>query len=200
MSHAGHTTRTALCISNLPHAALQVDVYSYGIVLWELWTGREPFEGLNYHALLHQMTSAGEAMRPPLPGSADWDAAQVPGAACATAQLMFAVEMCVSGGSAGGLRGACARWSAIMEWRAPAPDCKRSVVSLPAGDGGCGAGAWVPRAAGALLERVALQAPLLRGDREGSAGRCALDWLRLCSHCTLLVIHPVTRCCKLSDG
>jgi hypothetical protein len=57
--------------------ALQVDVYSYGIVLWELWTGREPFEGLNYHALLHQMTSAGEAMRPPLPGSADWDAAQV---------------------------------------------------------------------------------------------------------------------------
>jgi hypothetical protein len=52
-------------------------VYSYGIVLWELWTGREPFEGLNYHALLHQMTSAGEAMRPPLPGSADWDAAQV---------------------------------------------------------------------------------------------------------------------------
>lgn len=58
-------------------SCVQVDVYSYGIVLWELWTGREPFEGLNYHALLHQMTSAGEAMRPPLPGSADWDAAQV---------------------------------------------------------------------------------------------------------------------------
>lgn len=52
-------------------------MYSYGIVLWELWTGREPFEGLNYHALLHQMTSAGEAMRPPLPGCPDWDAAQV---------------------------------------------------------------------------------------------------------------------------
>ena len=68
---------TTNCHHSILHAALQVDVYSYGIVLWELWTGREPFEGLNYHALLHQMTSAGEAMRPPLPGSADWDAAQV---------------------------------------------------------------------------------------------------------------------------
>jgi len=48
-------------------------VYSFGIVLWELWTGREPFEGLNYHALLHQMTSAGQAMRPPIPGTAEWD-------------------------------------------------------------------------------------------------------------------------------
>ena len=48
-------------------------MYSFGIVLWELWTGREPFEGLNYHALLHQMTSAGQAMRPPIPGTAEWD-------------------------------------------------------------------------------------------------------------------------------
>lgn len=48
---------------------LQVDVYSFGIVMWELWTGREPFEGLNYHALLHQMTST-EGLRPQMPGGA----------------------------------------------------------------------------------------------------------------------------------
>lgn len=51
-----------------------MDVYSFGVVLWELWTFREPFEGLNYHALLHQMTSAGVRVRPPLPGTAEWDA------------------------------------------------------------------------------------------------------------------------------
>ena len=51
----------------------QVDVYSFGIVLWELWTGREPYEGLNYHALLHQITSS-TSMRPPLPGTHDWEA------------------------------------------------------------------------------------------------------------------------------
>ena len=39
----------------------------------ELWTGREPFEGLNYHALLHQMTSAGFRVRPPMPGTAEWE-------------------------------------------------------------------------------------------------------------------------------
>lgn len=52
----------------------QVDVYSFGIVLWELWTGVEPYDGLNYHALLHQMTSNQSMTRPPLPGQADWEA------------------------------------------------------------------------------------------------------------------------------
>jgi hypothetical protein len=47
--------------------ALQ-DVYSFGIVLWELWTLREPFEGINYHALLHMMSTSQEAVTPPLPG------------------------------------------------------------------------------------------------------------------------------------
>jgi hypothetical protein len=37
-------------------------------VLWELWTLREPFEGINYHALLHMMSTSTEAVRPPLPG------------------------------------------------------------------------------------------------------------------------------------
>ena len=49
-----------------------MDVYSFGIVLWELWTGREPYEGLNYHALLHQITSANN-MRPPLPGTPEYE-------------------------------------------------------------------------------------------------------------------------------
>lgn len=37
-------------------------------MLWELWTLREPFEGINYHALLHMMSTSSEAVRPPLPG------------------------------------------------------------------------------------------------------------------------------------
>lgn len=46
------------------------DIYSFGIVMWELWTLREPFEGINYHALLHMMSTSQEAVRPPLPGEA----------------------------------------------------------------------------------------------------------------------------------
>ena len=45
---------------------------SFGIVLWELWTFREPYDGLNYHALLHQLTS-GSALRPTIPGASDWE-------------------------------------------------------------------------------------------------------------------------------
>ena len=51
----------------------QVDVYSFGIVMWELWTGREPYEGLNYHALLHQITTSNGLLRPPLPDAPDWE-------------------------------------------------------------------------------------------------------------------------------
>lgn len=53
--------------------AMQVDVYSFGVVLWELWTGKEPYDGLNYHALMHQITTSAAMVRPPLPGSPDWD-------------------------------------------------------------------------------------------------------------------------------
>ncbi|KAK9861158.1 hypothetical protein WJX84_004717 [Apatococcus fuscideae] len=54
-----------------PHAVNEkVDVFSFGVVLWEIWTGKEPYEGLNYHALLHQLTSV-SGLRPPLPGSPD---------------------------------------------------------------------------------------------------------------------------------
>ena len=51
----------------------QVDVYSFGVVLWELWTGREPYDGLNYHALLHQITTSKGLVRPPMPNSPEWE-------------------------------------------------------------------------------------------------------------------------------
>ncbi|KAI8470843.1 MAG: kinase-like domain-containing protein [Monoraphidium minutum] len=56
----------------------KVDVYSFGIVLWELWTLREPFEGINYHALLHMMSVSREPVRPPLPGASEWEG-ELPG-------------------------------------------------------------------------------------------------------------------------
>lgn len=51
----------------------KVDVYSFGIVLWELWTGKEPYEGINYHALLHMISTSGGNSRPPLPGTPQWE-------------------------------------------------------------------------------------------------------------------------------
>ncbi len=46
--------------------------------MWELWTGREPYEGLNYHALLHQITSSTKAIRPAIPGNPDWEGEPLP--------------------------------------------------------------------------------------------------------------------------
>ena len=59
-------------------ANLQVDVYSFGVVLWELWTGREPYDGLNYHALLHQITTSKGLVRPPMPNSPEWEHPPLP--------------------------------------------------------------------------------------------------------------------------
>lgn len=56
----------------------QVDVYSFGVVLWELWTGREPYDGLNYHALLHQITTSKGLVRPPMPNSPEWEHPPLP--------------------------------------------------------------------------------------------------------------------------
>ena len=36
--------------------------------MWEAWTGKEPYEGTNYHHLLHLLTQQ-KSMRPPLPGA-----------------------------------------------------------------------------------------------------------------------------------
>ena len=44
---------------------------SFGVIMWELWTGQEPFEGVHLHALLHQLSTAG-GLSLPVPGSPDW--------------------------------------------------------------------------------------------------------------------------------
>ena len=53
-------------------------MYSFGIVMWELWTGKEPYEGLNYHALLHQITLTNGGLRPPTPNGPKWEGDNCP--------------------------------------------------------------------------------------------------------------------------
>ncbi|KAL3149146.1 hypothetical protein ABBQ32_001981 [Trebouxia sp. C0010 RCD-2024] len=66
-------------IIKTPHEVTEkVDVYSFGVVLWELWTGREPYDGINYHALLHQITTSKGLVRPPMPNSPQWDHEHLP--------------------------------------------------------------------------------------------------------------------------
>jgi len=60
----------------------RLDVYSFGVVLWELWTFREPHEGLHLHALLHIISTGGGAARPPMPGSPEWEGS-IPEEPCA---------------------------------------------------------------------------------------------------------------------
>ena len=58
------------------HPPLASDRCSFGVVLWELWTGLEPYADLNYHALMMRLAAdraTGEQLRPPLPGSPEWD-------------------------------------------------------------------------------------------------------------------------------
>ena len=60
-------------ILRTPHEVTEkVDVFSFAIVLWEMWTSREPYEGVNYHNLLMQLASPEVRLRPPLPGTKEW--------------------------------------------------------------------------------------------------------------------------------
>ncbi|EFJ43943.1 hypothetical protein VOLCADRAFT_65388, partial [Volvox carteri f. nagariensis] len=45
----------------------QADVYSYGMIMWSLWTRAEPWAGADMRALLTAVVSGG-APRPPVPG------------------------------------------------------------------------------------------------------------------------------------
>jgi len=49
------------------------DVYSFAIVMWELWTGKEPWENTNFHALMLQLANPELKLRPPIPGAEEWD-------------------------------------------------------------------------------------------------------------------------------
>ncbi|KAI3433344.1 hypothetical protein D9Q98_003162 [Chlorella vulgaris] len=73
-SQRGTLPWTAPEILRTPEAVTEkVDVFSFGIVMWELDTGLEPYHGQNYHALLLRLANPREQLRPPLPGGPDWE-------------------------------------------------------------------------------------------------------------------------------
>ena len=43
---------------------LQVDVYSFGIILWELWTGQLPYGGLDKQQYMQRTTNTNFLLRP----------------------------------------------------------------------------------------------------------------------------------------
>ena len=47
----------------------RADTYSFGIVLWELWTRGTPYHGMHEHALLAALLMQG--IRPELPSGAE---------------------------------------------------------------------------------------------------------------------------------
>ncbi|CAH8267717.1 unnamed protein product [Arabidopsis lyrata] len=49
----------------------KVDVFSFGIVLWELFTGEEPYADLHYGAIIGGIVS--NTLRPPIPNFCDMD-------------------------------------------------------------------------------------------------------------------------------
>lgn len=77
-SHTGTLPWMAPEILKTPNTVDEkVDVYSFGIVMWELWTGYEPHKGMVYPTLLHlRMTQ--DDFRPPVPGTREWDNGSLP--------------------------------------------------------------------------------------------------------------------------
>ena len=66
-SQRGTLPWTAPEILRSPHAVNEkADVFSYGIIMWELWTSKEPYEGLNYHNLMMQLANPAVKLRPPV--------------------------------------------------------------------------------------------------------------------------------------
>lgn len=53
------------------------DLATVQVIMWELWTGQEPFEGIHLHALLHQLAQP-EGLSLPIPGSPDWRSEEPP--------------------------------------------------------------------------------------------------------------------------
>ncbi|EFN59213.1 hypothetical protein CHLNCDRAFT_12394, partial [Chlorella variabilis] len=73
-SQRGTLPWTAPEILRTPDAVTEkIDVFSFGVVMWELWTSQEPYAGMNYHALMMRLASPKEQLRPPLPGSPEWE-------------------------------------------------------------------------------------------------------------------------------
>jgi hypothetical protein len=46
--------------------------------MWELWTAREPYEGQSYVSLMLQMADPAACVRPPVPGTPEWEEAGPP--------------------------------------------------------------------------------------------------------------------------
>jgi hypothetical protein len=96
---------------------LQADVYSFGVIMWELWTMQEPFAGVHIHALLHQLTTQGR-LSLAVPGSAEWVATSASATSAPATSASPATSACATSAPAEPAPG----WSDLMQrcWQADA--------------------------------------------------------------------------------